>query len=76
MVVCIGLVLNGANLLGYVKCKLGRTEAITTTVSNLASSYFQKQIITNVSTLACLLVRGAPNKRGVSGQTKKIIRGS
>lgn len=44
MVVCIGLVLNGANLYGYIKCKIGKKQAI----SAAATNFFQQQLFKNV----------------------------
>lgn len=44
LLVCIAIVLNGANLYGYVKCKMGNDKNI----SAATSDFFRKQVIQNV----------------------------
>lgn len=44
VVVCIGLALNGANLYGYIKCKLGKKQ----TLSGAATSFFQQNVLRSV----------------------------
>lgn len=43
LLVSIALTLNGANLYGYYKCKVGSSESFTT----LTSNFFRKQLIEN-----------------------------
>ncbi|XP_011494183.1 PREDICTED: uncharacterized Golgi apparatus membrane protein-like protein CG5021 isoform X2 [Ceratosolen solmsi marchali] len=43
----IALILNGANLYGYVKCKIGSNKNI----SSATSDFFKKQVIHNVTTM-------------------------
>lgn len=45
LLVCIAIVLNGANLYGYVKCKMGNDKNI----SAATSDFLRKQVIQNVS---------------------------
>jgi hypothetical protein len=48
MIVWIALMLNGANLYGYLKCRMGGNDAsVTTNVSNMAKNLLQKQILQN-----------------------------
>ena len=49
LLVCIAIVLNGANLYGYIKCKMGHGEKMSTSLSNMTSDFFRRQIIQNVS---------------------------
>ena len=42
---CIAMALNGANLYGYVKCKMGGDKNITAATSD----FLRKQVIQNVS---------------------------
>jgi 1,4-dihydroxy-2-naphthoate octaprenyltransferase len=42
----IAIILNGANLYGYVKCKMGGDKNLTSATSN----FFKNQVIQNVST--------------------------
>lgn len=44
LLVCIAIVLNGANLYGYVKCKMGNDQNI----SAATSDFIRKQVIQNV----------------------------
>lgn len=44
LLVCIAIVLNGANLYGYVKCKMGNDKNI----SAATSDFIRKQVIQNV----------------------------
>lgn len=45
MVVCVGIVLNGANLYGYIRCKLGSKKKI----SSMATSFLGQQVFSSVS---------------------------
>lgn len=47
LLVCIAIILNGANLYGYVKCKMGNDRNI----SAATGDFFRKQVIQNVSTM-------------------------
>uniref|UniRef100_T1J1S7 Golgi apparatus membrane protein TVP23 homolog n=1 Tax=Strigamia maritima TaxID=126957 RepID=T1J1S7_STRMM len=47
VVVCIAIALNGANLYGYIKCKLGKKQ----TLGNAATSFFQQNVLKSVSKL-------------------------
>ncbi|KAL2732892.1 putative Golgi apparatus membrane protein-like protein CG5021 isoform X3 [Vespula maculifrons] len=53
LLVCIAIILNGANLYGYVKCKMGGNQYISTATSD----FFKKQIIQNV---ASMMTRSPP----------------
>ena len=44
LLVCIAIVLNGANLYGYVKCKMGNDQNISTATSD----FIRKQVLQNV----------------------------
>lgn len=44
LLVCIAIVLNGANLYGYVKCKMGNDQNI----SAATSDFIRKQVFQNV----------------------------
>lgn len=44
LLICIALVLNGANLYGYIKCKMGNDKNIST----VTSDFIRKQVIQNV----------------------------
>ena len=46
--VLVAIVLNGANLYGYVRCKLGSADE----VKSAATSYFSRQMLTSVSSLS------------------------
>lgn len=46
---CIALSLNGANLYGYLRCKLGKGTNLTGAASSYANGFFRKQVINNVS---------------------------
>ncbi|CAG2054881.1 unnamed protein product [Timema podura] len=49
LLVCIALVLNGANLYGYIKCKVGHGEKVSSSITNMTSNFFRKQLIDNES---------------------------
>ncbi|XP_029041891.1 uncharacterized Golgi apparatus membrane protein-like protein CG5021 isoform X2 [Osmia bicornis bicornis] len=53
LLVCIAIALNGANLYGYVKCKMGKDQNISATTSN----FLRKQVIQNV---ASMMTRSPP----------------
>ncbi|XP_046403311.1 uncharacterized Golgi apparatus membrane protein-like protein CG5021 isoform X2 [Ischnura elegans] len=48
LLVSIALALNGANLYGYIQCKVGHSQKITTTLSSMTSDFFRKQVAENV----------------------------
>lgn len=45
LLVCIAIILNGANLYGYIKCKMGSNQNISTATGD----FFRKQVLQNVS---------------------------
>ena len=45
---CIALSLNGANLYGYLRCKLGKGSNLTGAVSSYANGLFRQQVMQNV----------------------------
>ena len=45
---CIALSLNGANLYGYLRCKLGKGTNLTGAVSNYANGFFRQQVMDKV----------------------------
>ncbi|XP_018400845.1 PREDICTED: uncharacterized Golgi apparatus membrane protein-like protein CG5021 isoform X2 [Cyphomyrmex costatus] len=47
LLVCIAIVLNGANLYGYIKCKMGNDQNISTATSD----FFRKQVLQNVTSM-------------------------
>ncbi|KYQ51130.1 hypothetical protein ALC60_09777 [Trachymyrmex zeteki] len=47
LLVCIAIVLNGANLYGYVKCKMGNDQNISTATSD----FIRKQVLQNVTSI-------------------------
>lgn len=47
LIVCIAIVLNGANLYGYIKCKMGNDQNISTATGD----FIRKQVIQNVSSM-------------------------
>ncbi|XP_050592270.1 uncharacterized Golgi apparatus membrane protein-like protein CG5021 isoform X1 [Bombus affinis] len=53
LLVCIAIVLNSANLYGYVKCKMGNDKNISTATSD----FLRKQVIQNV---ASMMTRSPP----------------
>ena len=44
ILVIIGLTMSMSNLLGYLRCRLGSTESVT----NMANTYMQRQMFSNV----------------------------
>lgn len=51
MVVCVAILLNGANLYGYIRCKVGSRKKL----SSVASSFLGQQVLRSVS-----IVRHSP----------------
>jgi len=45
MVSCIGVVLNGANLYGYIRCKMGSRQKL----SSVATNFLGQQVLGSVS---------------------------
>ncbi|XP_012338947.1 uncharacterized Golgi apparatus membrane protein-like protein CG5021 isoform X2 [Apis florea] len=64
LLVCIAIVLNGANLYGYVKCKMGNDKNI----SAATSDFLRKQVIQNV---ASMMTRSPPT--GNSNEPTNVI---
>ncbi len=51
VLVVIGLALSLSNLLGYLRCRLGQTESLTSSVSKVANSYMQRQMFSRVTSM-------------------------
>ncbi|XP_065348155.1 uncharacterized Golgi apparatus membrane protein-like protein CG5021 isoform X2 [Cloeon dipterum] len=64
LLVCIGLTLTGANLYGYVKCKVGGNKDVT--FSGLTNNFMKQQVLQNV---VGMMSRSPPQ----SGQNTNII---
>ncbi|XP_014472445.1 PREDICTED: uncharacterized Golgi apparatus membrane protein-like protein CG5021 isoform X2 [Dinoponera quadriceps] len=64
LLICIAIVLNGANLYGYVQCKMGNDRNI----SAATSDFFRKQVIQNV---ASMMTRSPPTSN--SNQPTNVI---
>jgi len=48
VLVMIGLTLSGSNLLGYLRCKMGKSdEGVGSVMSGVANQYMQKQMMSN-----------------------------
>jgi hypothetical protein len=48
VLVLIGLTLSGSNLLGYLRCKMGKSdEGVGSVMSGVANQYMQKQMMSN-----------------------------
>ncbi|KAJ9575478.1 hypothetical protein L9F63_007683 [Diploptera punctata] len=69
LLVCIAIVLNGANLYGYIKCKVGRGEKVSTSLSSMTSDFFRRQIIQN---MASLMSRSSQPPTNTPGQTNIV----
>ncbi|XP_076235605.1 putative Golgi apparatus membrane protein-like protein CG5021 isoform X2 [Calliopsis andreniformis] len=65
LLVCIAIVLNGANLYGYVKCKMGNDRNI----SAATSEFLRKQVIQNV---ASMMTRSPPTNNPNNPPTNMI----
>eukprot|EP00090_Calanus_glacialis_P041982 TRINITY_DN74618_c0_g1_i1.p1 TRINITY_DN74618_c0_g1~~TRINITY_DN74618_c0_g1_i1.p1 ORF type:complete len:213 (-),score=62.69 TRINITY_DN74618_c0_g1_i1:129-767(-) len=48
VLVIIGLTLSTSNLLGYMRCKLGKTDSTATMLSGVANQYLQQRMVQNV----------------------------
>jgi len=48
VLVVIGLSLSVSNLLGYLRCRLGRTESTSALISGVANQYLQKRMMDNM----------------------------
>ncbi|XP_046466915.1 uncharacterized Golgi apparatus membrane protein-like protein CG5021 isoform X3 [Neodiprion pinetum] len=64
LLVCIAITLNGANLYGYIKCKMGNNQNI----SAATGDFFKKQVLNNVATM---MSRSTPTN--TPGQTINVI---
>lgn len=49
MVVCVGIALNGANLFGYIRCKLGAKRKISSVASNFLGQQVFKSMLSMTS---------------------------
>ncbi|XP_063235697.1 uncharacterized Golgi apparatus membrane protein-like protein CG5021 isoform X2 [Bacillus rossius redtenbacheri] len=61
LLVCIAIVLNGANLYGYIKCKVGHGEKISNSISNLTSNFFRRQLLENMTNMMNRTTQPAAN---------------
>ncbi|XP_022199658.1 uncharacterized Golgi apparatus membrane protein-like protein CG5021 isoform X1 [Nilaparvata lugens] len=61
LLVCIALSLNGANLVGYMKCKLGRSDA---SLSSFTTDFFRKQVIQNVASIVTKTAQAPSSSSG------------
>uniref|UniRef100_A0A0C9PY02 Golgi apparatus membrane protein TVP23 homolog n=1 Tax=Fopius arisanus TaxID=64838 RepID=A0A0C9PY02_9HYME len=66
LLVCIAIVLNGANLYGYVKCKMGKEQSM----SAATSDFLKKQVMQNV--MASMMTKSPPTTTA-GGQQPNII---
>jgi len=48
LLVCIAIVLNGANLYGYVKCRTGHGKQLSTSLTSMTSDFIRRNLIQNV----------------------------
>jgi len=48
LLVIIGLSLSGANLLGYIRCRFGKTDSTANLLSGVAEQYLQKKMMDKV----------------------------
>lgn len=69
LLVCIAIVLNGANLYGYIKCKIGHGKQLSTSLTSMTSDFFRKQVIQNV---ASMITRPSQQANNMPGQTNII----
>ncbi|XP_018575029.1 uncharacterized Golgi apparatus membrane protein-like protein CG5021 isoform X2 [Anoplophora glabripennis] len=56
LLVTIALILNGSNLYGYIKCKVGGSENLSTVTSN----FFRKQVLQNAVSLVARQASNTP----------------
>ncbi|KAJ8897969.1 hypothetical protein PR048_003329 [Dryococelus australis] len=61
LLICIAIILNGANLYGYIKCKVGHGEKISSSISNLTSNFFRRQLIDNMTNMMNRTTQPATN---------------
>lgn len=69
LLVCIAIVLNGANLYGYIQCKIGHGQKLSTSLTNMSTDFFRRQVIQNV---ASMMTRPSPPTSNMPGQTNVI----
>jgi len=50
MVVCVGLVLNGANLYGYIRCKVGAKKQISSVATNFLGQHVLRSMFSSAQT--------------------------
>jgi len=48
LLVCIAIVLSGANLYGYVKCKTGHGKQLSSSLTSMTSDFIRRNLIQNV----------------------------
>eukprot|EP00094_Tigriopus_californicus_P011017 TCALIF_10628-PA protein Name:"Similar to Tvp23b Golgi apparatus membrane protein TVP23 homolog B (Mus musculus)" AED:0.05 eAED:0.06 QI:0/0/0/0.5/1/1/2/0/141 len=51
ILVIIGLCLSLSNLLGYLRCRMGRTDNVASTMSGMANAYMRNQVVGNITGL-------------------------
>jgi len=49
MVVCVGLIMNGANLYGYIRCKLGAKKKLSSVATNFLGQQVFKSMLSQAS---------------------------
>ncbi|XP_063980953.1 uncharacterized Golgi apparatus membrane protein-like protein CG5021 isoform X2 [Diachasmimorpha longicaudata] len=66
LLVCIALILSGSNLYGYVKCKMGKDQSMSTATSD----FLKRQVMQNV--MASMMTKSPPTTTP-GGQQPNII---
>merc|ERR1719188_987917 len=70
ILVIIALTLTASNLFGYVRCRYGTSESISSTMFGVANSYMQSQMLSNVKNL---VAGGGGGGVSGSGSTQQTI---
>ena len=68
-VVIMGVVLQGANLYGYIRCKVGSRKNLT----SMATTYLGRQFLRQVSVLWIILMWSVTNAVMISNSFKSLI---
>uniref|UniRef100_A0A1B6E0H6 Golgi apparatus membrane protein TVP23 homolog n=1 Tax=Clastoptera arizonana TaxID=38151 RepID=A0A1B6E0H6_9HEMI len=58
LLVCIALTLNGANLYGYMKCKMGNSDQ---SMSSTVGDFFRRQVLQNMTTVISKTAAAPPS---------------
>lgn len=69
LLVCIAVVLSGANLYGYVKCKTGHGKQLSSSLTSMTSDFIRRNLIQNV---ASMMTRPRQQTSNTPGQTNVI----